>query len=230
VYWAVLVKGEFITTDNWIASPYDFNAAFDQVSANLNEFKQTYVTESGALAQRTSKLEAGMSDVEKNIYNTTQALNNYATNAKLDEVVASQTKAFNTSLTKLDEALKAANDSDSLAGDYNFKNPDMWYSHYGWDMSQYFKTTTTGKIGNTVFRKDTSNPVNCFNYNKQALPNTRAYIVSFLVRRSSDSNGLCYIPIGRAKNDGVFSTANYTSVRVPVAEIPANESWTLISK
>ncbi len=33
VYWAVLVKGEFITTDNWIASPYDFNAAFDQVSA-----------------------------------------------------------------------------------------------------------------------------------------------------------------------------------------------------
>ncbi|MQQ72223.1 DUF1983 domain-containing protein [Acinetobacter baumannii] len=230
VYWAVLVKGEFITTDNWIASPYDFNAAFDQVSANLNEFKQTYVTESGALAQRTSKLEAGMSDVEKNIYNTTQALNNYATNAKLDEVVASQTKAFNTSLTKLDEALKAANDSDSLAGDYNFKNPDMWYSHYGWDMSQYFKTTTTGKIGNTVFRKDTSNPVNCFNYNKQALPNTRAYIVSFLVRRSSDSNGLCYIPIGRAKNDGVFSTANYTRVSVPVAEIPANESWTLISK
>ncbi|ENZ0643272.1 interleukin-like EMT inducer domain-containing protein [Acinetobacter baumannii] len=230
VYWAVLVKGEFITTDNWIASPYDFNAAFDQVSANLNEFKQTYVTESGALAQRTSKLEAGMSDVEKNIYNTTQALNNYATNAKLDEVTASQTKAFNTSLTKLDEALKAANDSDSLAGDYNFKNPDMWYSHYGWDMSQYFKTTTTGKIGNTVFRKDTSNPVNCFNYNKQALPNTRAYIVSFLVRRSSDSNGRCYIPIGRAKNDGVFSTANYTSVSVPVAEIPANESWTLISK
>ncbi|MDC5151057.1 DUF1983 domain-containing protein [Acinetobacter baumannii] len=230
VYWAVLVKGEFITTDNWIASPYDFNAAFDQVSANLNEFKQTYVTESGALAQRTSKLEAGMSDVEKNIYNTTQALNNYATNAKLDEVTASQTKAFNTSLTKLDEALKAANDSDSLAGDYNFKNPDMWYSHYGWDMSQYFKTTTTGKIGNTVFRKDTSNPVNCFNYNKQALPNTRAYIVSFLVRRSSDSNGLCYIPIGRAKNDGVFSTANYTSVSLPVAEIPANESWTLISK
>ncbi|WP_024436216.1 interleukin-like EMT inducer domain-containing protein [Acinetobacter baumannii] len=230
VYWAVLVKGEFITTDNWIASPYDFNAAFDQVSANLNEFKQTYVTESGALAQRTSKLEAGMSDVEKNIFNTTQALNNYATNAKLDEVTASQTKAFNTSLTKLDEALKAANDSDSLAGDYNFKNPDMWYSHYGWDMSQYFKTTTTGKIGNTVFRKDTSNPVNCFNYNKQALPNTRAYIVSFLVRRSSDSNGLCYIPIGRAKNDGVFSTANYTSVSVPVAEIPANESWTLISK
>ncbi|EPG7871659.1 interleukin-like EMT inducer domain-containing protein [Acinetobacter baumannii] len=230
VYWAVLVKGEFITTDNWIASPYDFNAAFDQVSANLNEFKQTYVTESGALAQRTSKLEAGMSDVEKNIYNTTQALNNYATNAKLDEVTASQTKAFNTSLTKLDVALKAANDSDSLAGDYNFKNPDMWYSHYGWNMSQYFKTTTTGKIGNTVFRKDTSNPVNCFNYNKQALPNTRAYIVSFLVRRSSDSNGRCYIPIGRAKNDGVFSTANYTSVSVPVAEIPANESWTLISK
>ncbi|RSQ20723.1 interleukin-like EMT inducer domain-containing protein [Acinetobacter baumannii] len=230
VYWAVLVKGEFITTDNWIASPYDFNAAFDQVSANLNEFKQTYVTESGALAQRTSKLEAGMSDVEKNIFNTTQALNNYATNAKLDEVTASQTKAFNTSLTKLDEALKAANDSDSLAGDYNFKNPDMWYSHYGWDMSQYFKTTTTGKIGNTVFRKDTSNPVNCFNYNKQALPNTRAYIVSFLVRRSSDSNGLCYIPIGRAKNDGVFSTANYTSVSVPIAEIPANETWTLISK
>lgn len=230
VYWAVLVKGELITTDSWIASPYDFNAAFDQVSANLNEFKQTYVTESGALAQRTSKLEAGMSDVEKNIYNTTQALNNYATNAKLDEVTASQTKAFNTSLTKLDESIKAENDSDSLIPDYNLANPDKWISHYGYDMKQYFKTTTTGKVTNTVFRKDTTVPVNCFNYSLSAVPNDRTYRISFWVRCSSDSNGSLSVPVMFGYADGLWTTARYTTLSVPAAMVPAKDgNWYFVS-
>lgn len=230
VYWAVLVKGDLITTDAWIPSAYDYNAAVDQVNANFNDFKQTYVTEKEALTKRTSSLESGLSNAEKNIDNTAKALQNYTTNAKLDEVMASQTNSLNASLTRLKDNIDSANDSDSLAGDYNCRNPDMWYSHYGYDMKQYFKTTTTGKIGNTVFRKDSSNPAFCFNYHSQALPNTRTYIVSFLVRRSADSNGLCYIPIGRAKSDGVFTTANYASVAVPISEIPADENWTLISK
>ncbi|MDC4530756.1 DUF1983 domain-containing protein [Acinetobacter baumannii] len=230
VYWAVLVKGELITTDNWIASPYDFNAAFDQVSANLNEFKQTYVTESGALAQRTSKLEAGMSDVEKNIFNTTQALNNYATNAKLDEVTASQTKAFNTSLTKLNESIKAENDSDSLIPDYNLANPDKWISHYGYDMKQYFKTTTTGKVTNTVFRKDTTVPVNCFNYSLSAVPNDRTYRISFWVRCSSDSNGSLSIPVMFGYADGLWTTARYTALSVPTAMVPVKDgNWYFVS-
>ncbi|HGW4665202.1 TPA: interleukin-like EMT inducer domain-containing protein [Acinetobacter baumannii] len=230
VYWAVLVKGELITTDNWIASPYDFNAAFDQVSANLNEFKQTYVTESGALAQRTSKLEAGMSDVEKNIFNTTQALNNYATNAKLDEVTASQTKAFNTSLTKLNESIKAENDSDSLIPDYNLANPDKWISHYGYDMKQYFKTTTTGKVTNTVFRKDTTVPVNCFNYSLSAVPNDRTYRISFWVRCSSDSNGSLSVPVMFGYADGLWTTARYTALSVPTAMVPVKDgNWYFVS-
>lgn len=230
VYWAVLVKGELITTESWIASPYDFNAAFDQVSANLNEFKQTYVTESGALAQRTSKLEAGMSDVEKNIYNTTQALNNYATNAKLDEVTASQNKAFNTSLTKLDESIKAENDSDSLIPDYNLANPDKWISHYGYDMKQYFKTTTTGKVTNTVFRKDTTVPVNCFNYSLSAVPNDRTYRISFWVRCSSDSNGSLSVPVMYGYADGLWTTARYTALSVPAAMVPAKDgNWYFVS-
>jgi len=230
VYWAVLVKGEFITTDSWIASPYDFNAAFDQVSANLTEFKQTYVTERDALAQRTSKLEVGMTDVEKNIFNTAQALNNYATNAKLDEVTASQTKAFNTSLTKLNESIKAENDSDSLIPDYNLANPDKWISHYSYDMKQYFKTTTTGKISNTVFRKDTTVPVNCFNYSLSAVPNDRAYRISFWVRCSSDSNGSLSIPVMYGYSDGLWTIARYSAVSIPAAQLPVKDgNWYFVS-
>ncbi len=230
VYWAVLVKGEFITTDSWIASPYDFNAAFDQVSANLTEFKQTYVTERDALAQRTSKLEVGMTDVEKNIFNTAQALNNYATNAKLDEVSASQSKTFNTSIAKLDESIKAENDSDSLIPDYNLANPDKWISHYGYDMKQYFKTTTTGKISNTVFRKDTTVPVNCFNYSLSAVPNDRAYRISFWVRCSSDSNGSLSIPVMYGYADGLWTIARYSAVSIPAAQIPAKDgNWYFVS-
>lgn len=230
VYWAVLVKGEFITTDSWIASPYDFNAAFDQVSANLTEFKQTYVTERDALAQRTSKLEVGLTDVEKNIFNTAQALNNYVTNAKLDEVTASQTKTFNTSLTKLDESIKAENDSDSLIPDYNLANPDKWISHYSYDMKQYFKTTTTGKISNTIFRKDTTVPVNCFNYSLSAVPNDRAYRISFWVRCSSDSNGSLSIPVMYGYSDGLWTIARYSAVSIPAAQLPVKDgNWYFVS-
>lgn len=65
VYWAVLVRGDLITTESWIPSAYDYNAAVDQVNANFNDFKQTYVTEKEALTKRTSSLETGLSNAEK---------------------------------------------------------------------------------------------------------------------------------------------------------------------
>ncbi|HCW6388605.1 TPA: carbohydrate binding domain-containing protein [Acinetobacter baumannii] len=185
------------------------------------------VDENGKLIEDTNKK---LGEAQATIDSHSKALTTFATKADLEKSEANQTTALDAQFKKAQNALAAATDSDSLAGDYNCKNPDMWYSHYGYDMSQYFKTTTTGKIGNTVFRKDTTNPSNCFNYNKQALPNTRAYLVSFLVRRSKDSDGLCNIPIGRAKSDGNFDIANYSSLGVPIAEIPADENWVLISK
>ena len=97
-------------------------------------------------------------------------------------------------------------------------------------MAQYFKTTTTGKVSNTVFRKDTTVPVNCFNYARTPLPNDRTYKVSFWVRCSADSNGLLMIPIGRSGNDGKFTTAGYSSIGIPVTEVPKNETWTKIER
>ncbi|WP_378347309.1 hypothetical protein [Acinetobacter baumannii] len=120
--------------------------------------------------------------------------------------------------------------NDSLVLDYEVKTPSAWMSHYaGTDMSQYFKTTATGKVSNTVFRKDTTNPVNCFNYNLSNLPNDRAYKVSCWIRRSTDSTGSYMFPVMFGRK-GVWSTVNYTSVSIPIAEIPADGEWYFISK
>jgi len=120
--------------------------------------------------------------------------------------------------------------NDSVALDYEVKTPSAWMSHYvGTDMAQYFKTTATGKVSNTVFRKDTTNPANCFNYNLANLPNDRAYRVTFWVRRSTDSTGSYAIPIMYGRK-GVWSTANYTAVTIQASEIPADGNWYFISK
>lgn len=132
-----------------------------------------------------------------------------------------------TALTGVKASLGAM-DSDSLTPDFLMANPESWYSHYSYPMAQYFKTTATGKIAPTVFRKDGSNPSSCWNYNMQNLPNDRAYKVSFWIRRSADSTGANYVTIARAKSDGIFAQVNYT--HAGAFNITNNEEWVKYEK
>ncbi|AHY26738.1 putative tail protein I [Acinetobacter phage vB_AbaM_Acibel004] len=119
-----------------------------------------------------------------------------------------------TALTGVKASLGAM-DSDSLLPDYNLASPDEWFSHYGYKMEQYFKTTPNGKVGNTVFRHDSSNPQPCWNYNKKPLPNDRKYKVTAKVKRSTDSvGGSNYITVLYGTPDGKWSSANYTYVGI----------------
>ncbi|EPK5866097.1 interleukin-like EMT inducer domain-containing protein, partial [Acinetobacter baumannii] len=222
--------GDLITTESWIPSAYDYNAAVDQVNANFNDFKQTYVTEKEALTKRTSSLETGLSNAEKNIDNTAKALQNYATTAKLDEATANQTNQLNAQIKNVKASIESANDSDSLLPDFNLKNPDDWINYYSYDLKIHFKTTITGKVGNTVFRKDSSNQAGCWIYSRKALPTNRSYKVSFWVRRSADSTGDCSITAMYGKADGSFSNATITASVIALNRIPANEEWVYIEQ
>ncbi|EPC2246738.1 phage tail protein [Acinetobacter baumannii] len=201
-------------------------------SANASAISalDTKVTEvDGRLTTATNSitsLGSRMSTAEGNISATNSALSGLSTRMTAAEGGLTNQSNSITSLTNSINSL----DSDSLIPDYNLANPEKWISHYGYAMAQYFKTTTTGKVSNTVFRKDTTVPVNCFNYARTPLPNDRTYKVSFWVRCSADSNGLLMIPIGRSGNDGKFTTSGYTSVSVAVTDVPKNETWTKIEK
>ncbi|WP_024439774.1 interleukin-like EMT inducer domain-containing protein, partial [Acinetobacter baumannii] len=120
VYWAVLVKGEFITTDNWIASPYDFNAAFDQVSANLNEFKQTYVTESTALAKKTQNLESTINDPVNGLAAQAKQISDRMTKSDVDSAISTTTEALKTSIggKAFDNIVVGGNVEKSKTGGY----------------------------------------------------------------------------------------------------------------
>ncbi|EOG1895078.1 phage tail protein [Acinetobacter baumannii] len=173
-----------------------------------------------------TSLGSRMATAEGNIVNTNGAVSGLTTRMNAAEGAITNQSS---SIVSLNNAMSAL-DSDSLIPDYSLANPEKWISHYGYPMAQYFKTTTTGKVSNTVFRKDTTVPVNCFNYARTPLPNDRTYKVSFWVRCSADSNGLLMIPIGRSGNDGKFTTTGYTSVGVAVTDVPKNETWTKIEK
>lgn len=173
-----------------------------------------------------TSLGSRMATAEGNIVNTNGAVSGLTTRMNAAEGAITNQSS---SIVSLNNAMSAL-DSDSLIPDYSLANPEKWISHYSYPMAQYFKTTTTGKVSNTVFRKDTTVPVNCFNYARTPLPNDRTYKVSFWVRCSADSNGLLMIPIGRSGNDGKFTTTGYTSVGVAVTDVPKNETWTKIEK
>ncbi|CAL1777604.1 tail protein [Acinetobacter phage vB_AbaM_Rocket] len=127
------------------------------------------------------------------------------------------------------KATLGAHDTDSLALDYNTATPSVWESYYSYDMKQYFKTTTSGKIGPNVFRKDTTNPANCFNFNLSKIPNNRPYKVSFWVRRSADSTGRFEIPVRYVRADGSVSNIGGGYGTYPITPaIPNNEVWTLV--
>ncbi|AQZ81591.1 hypothetical protein BUM88_08200 [Acinetobacter calcoaceticus] len=204
--------------------------AGNQANATALTTLDTKVTEvDGRLTTATNSITAlgsRVSNAEGNISATNSALSGLSTRMTAAEGGLTNQSNSITSLTNSINSL----DSDSLIPDYNVANPEKWISHYGYAMAQYFKTTTTGKISNTVFRKDTTVPVNCFNYARTPLPNDRTYKVSFWVRCSADSNGLLIIPIGRSGNDGKFTTSGYTSIGVPVTEVPKNETWTKIER
>ncbi len=204
--------------------------AGNQANATALTTLDTKVTEvDGRLATATNSitsLGSRMSTAEGNISATNSALSGLSTRMTAAEGGLTNQSNSITSLTNSINSL----DSDSLIPDYNLANPEKWISHYGYDMKQYFKTTTTGKVGNTVFRKDTTVPVNCFNYSLSAVPNDRTYRISFWVRCSSDSNGSLSVPVMYGYADGLWTTARYTALSVPTAMVPAKDgNWYFVS-
>jgi predicted phage tail protein/uncharacterized coiled-coil protein SlyX len=204
--------------------------AGNQANATALTTLDTKVTDvDGRLATATNSITAlgsRMTTAEGGIAAANTALSGLSTRmTNAEDGLTNQSNSI-TSLTNSITSL----DSDSLIPDYNLANPEKWISHYGYDMKQYFKTTTTGKVANTVFRKDTTVPVNCFNYSLSAVPNDRTYRISFWVRCSSDSNGSLSIPVMYGYADGLWTTSRYSTVSIPIAQFPSKDgNWYFVS-
>ncbi|WP_052209183.1 interleukin-like EMT inducer domain-containing protein, partial [Acinetobacter sp. A47] len=211
------------------------NAAGKRIDAhgNLIDAQGKRIDENGKRIDDTNKkltdTEAKVLQVTRTVESHAKALTTFATKSDLEKSEANQTTKIESTFKETIETIRSATDSDSLARDYLLANPKDWESHYGYNMGQYFYTTTTGKVGNTLFRKDSNNPDMCWQYNKAILQNNRAYRVSFLVRRSTNSTGACHITILRSDKNGKFAR-DYTHLAVPLTEIPANADWVEVSR
>lgn len=77
IHWAVLVKGDFLTTDKWIPSSYDYISASNATNASITTLSQTLTDADTALSNRIDTLSSTVSN------------NNTTVSGKINDVVSS---------------------------------------------------------------------------------------------------------------------------------------------
>jgi len=77
IHWAVLVKGEFLTTDKWIPSSYDYIAANNETNASITTLSNTLTNADTALSNRIDTLTSTVTN------------NNTSVTGKINDVVSS---------------------------------------------------------------------------------------------------------------------------------------------
>ena len=128
------------------------------------------------------------------------------------------------SVTALTSSLASTRDSNSLLPDYLSANAGEWVSGYSTPLAPFFKTTTTGKIGPNVVRKE--GITNFWNYSKTWLPNDRAYRLSMWVRRSAEANGSTFFNAERISPSGASLGNSYVAVS---PQVTADGEWSFVS-
>lgn len=191
---------------NTIAEVTRIDGQVTSSSEDITGLKNRMTTAEGSKADVSAlnRLTTRVGDVEGGL--STQASNTTALEAKID----SRSNEF------------------SLAHDYDTKNPADWESHYSdRDLSVHFKTITGGKIGNNVFRKDTTHESTNYNYNLASVPNDRAYRLSMWVRCSSNATGIVGFNYKYTTDASPEFTSLYSSVSS--VSIAKNGTWQLLT-
>lgn len=206
-------------------------------SSRISTLEYAYTDPNGTLSSKFTSLEGRMTSAENG--NINLAANNVYKSLEqrvtLNEGILTAQAQDITSL----ESITGGMTSSSLVSDYEFKNPDSWSSFYkgttnDYPLSNIFKTTTTGKISNTVLRKDAGSPLNssggainlCYIFNNTSLPNNRGYKVSAWFRCSADCSGSIGLNVRRRANgSGVWNTTSYQSLYNTYGVIIKDETW-----
>lgn len=101
VYWAVLVKGDLITTDTWVPSAYDYLPDTKANSTALNSLDSKVTNIDGRVTSNSSaitSLNSRIASAEGNIASNANAIANTYTKAQANEAAAGQINSFNSSL------------------------------------------------------------------------------------------------------------------------------------
>ncbi|MBO1280977.1 TipJ family phage tail tip protein [Acinetobacter nosocomialis] len=101
VYWAVLVKGDLITTDTWVPSAYDYLPDTKANSTALNSLDSKVTNIDGRVTSNSSaitSLNSRIANAEGNIASNANAIANTYTKAQANEAAAGQINSFNSSL------------------------------------------------------------------------------------------------------------------------------------
>lgn len=101
VYWAVLVKGDLITTDAWVPSAYDYLPDTKANSTALNSLDSKVANIDGRVSSNSNaitSLNSRIATAEGNITSNANAIANTYTKAQTDSAIVGQVNSFKASL------------------------------------------------------------------------------------------------------------------------------------
>ncbi|MGQ1214117.1 TipJ family phage tail tip protein [Acinetobacter baumannii] len=205
VYWAVLVKGDVLTTDAWIPSPYDYIPDSNANAAAITNLTNTVTQQGNTLTSHTNSITS----LNNSITSINGILNTKANTSAVSDLDSRVTDAegkitANTSsITSLTANLKSTSNGITMSASIDVDPDSEWI--YWTKNGEVARADDTTALGGKVYRFGNNagnDHVNARSKAKLPFDQNKTYRIRARYRRVSGTGTVYYAVFGIAK-DGV---------------------------
>ncbi|MDC5154605.1 phage tail protein [Acinetobacter baumannii] len=205
VYWAVLVKGDVLTTDAWIPSPYDYIPDSNANAAAITNLTNTVTQQGNTLTSHTNSITS----LDNSITSINGILNTKANTSAVSDLDSRVTDAegkitANTSsITSLTANLKSTSNGITMSASIDVDPDSEWI--YWTKNGEVARADDTTALGGKVYRLGNNagnDHVNARSKAKLPFDQNKTYRIRARYRRVSGTGTIYCAVFGIAK-DGV---------------------------
>ncbi|MFX5474698.1 phage tail protein [Acinetobacter baumannii] len=235
VYWAVLVKGDVLTTDAWIPSPYDYIPDSNANAAAIANLTNTVTQQGNTLTSHTNSITS----LNNSITSINGVLNTKANTSAVSDLDSRVTDAegkitANTSsITSLTANLKSTSNGITMSASIDVDPDSEWI--YWTKNGEVVRADDTSALGGKVYRFGNNagnDHVNARSKAKLPFDQNKTYRIRARYRRVSGTGTIYCAVFGIAK-DGVSHVNSRNTVTTDAGssnyfvtnQAPALNAW-----
>ncbi|TLO57040.1 phage tail protein [Acinetobacter baumannii] len=235
VYWAVLVKGDVLTTDAWIPSPYDYIPDSNANAAAITNLTNTVTQQGNTLTSHTNSITS----LDNSITSINGILNTKANTSAVSDLDSRVTDAegkitANTSsITSLTANLKSTSNGITMSASIDVDPDSEWI--YWTKNGEVARADDTTALGGKVYRFGNNagnDHVNARSKAKLPFDQNKTYRIRARYRRVSGT-GTVYCAVFGIAKDGVSHVNSSNTVTTDAGssnyfvtnQAPALNAW-----
>lgn len=235
VYWAVLVKGDVLTTDAWIPSPYDYIPDSNANAATITNLTNTVTQQGNTLTSHTNSITS----LNNSITSINGILNTKANTSAVSDLDSRVTDAegkitANTSsITSLTANLKSTSNGITMSASIDVDPDSEWI--YWTKNGEVARADDTTALGGKVYRFGNNagnDHVNARSKAKLPFDQNKTYRIRARYRRVSGT-GTVYCAVFGIAKDGVSHVNSSNTVTTDAGssnyfvtnQAPALNAW-----